>query len=90
MGPGAVVRGNFTVADWAAYSPYVLLKKATHLPKTFVTACAQDDFGLFPGPQAWAAQAKAQGFDSTFFPVMSGCDHVHWPAQDVVNFLMAP
>ncbi len=86
-GPGMVVRGNFTAADWDAYSPFALLKKAKKLPKSFVTACAKDDFGLFAGPQAWSTQASAGGFDSTFYPVMTGCDHVHWPAKKVIEFM---
>lgn len=86
-GPGLVIRANLSADDWKNYSPLSLVSKAPRLPKAFVTACADDGFGLYPGPQAWAQKAASRGFDVVWEPVASNCDHVHWPANDLIKFL---
>lgn len=86
-GPDAMVKDQFEAAQYAAAQPSALMSVATKLPRTFVSACKQDGFGLFTGPKAWSLQAQAKGFDVTFEPLNSNCDHYHWPAQRVIDFL---
>lgn len=87
---GFIIRDHFTESGWNATQPLALLKFTKRLPKSFVTACAMDSFGLFDGPKAWSDQARAQGLDSVFNPVQSGCDHTHWPTDAVLTFLRKP
>lgn len=86
-GPDAMVKDQFEAAQYAAVQPSALLATTPKLPRSYVTACSKDDFGLFTGPTAWAQQAQARGFTVTYEPITSGCDHYHWPAQRVIDFL---
>ena len=86
-GPGLVVKYNFTADTWLTSSPLALLKKTGRLPKSFVTACYNDDWGLFTGPKEWSDTANSKGFNSKWLPIMTNCDHAHWPALEVSAFL---
>ena len=86
-GPSMVIDDHFTASGYATTQPTVLLNSVASMPKSFVTVCKNDQFGLFDGPQAWSTAARARGFDSVFYPVMSNCDHSLWPANEVIDFL---
>jgi pimeloyl-ACP methyl ester carboxylesterase len=92
LGPNFLVRANYSESDWKKAQPLVLLKNAKtlatrELPRLFVTACSSDEFGLFAGPKAWSDRAHEYGFTSEWIPVPRGCDHFHWPADQVARFL---
>ncbi len=86
-GPDAMVKDQFEPAEYAAAQPSALMAATPRLPKTYVTACINDDFGLFTGPKAFALQGQARGFNVTFEPLNTSCDHYKWPHQRVVDFL---
>jgi hypothetical protein len=89
-GPSILIWSNYSETEWRTTKPEILLKKTKKLPKSFVTACLSDQFGLFAGPKAWSDQANQLGFSSVWVPVSTRCDHFHWPARDVLDFLGAP
>ena len=85
--PGMIVDDHFTQAAWNSTQPMVLLSNTAKLPKSYVTACALDEFGLYNGPKAWADAGKARGFNVTWSGVATGCDHSNFPAQEIVDFV---
>jgi len=89
FGASLMIRVNFNEKkDWEETQPMVLLKKTTSLPKAFVTACKNDDFVEFEGPEEWVNLAKSKNADSKWDPVMTAaCDHFHWPYERVLDFL---
>jgi pimeloyl-ACP methyl ester carboxylesterase len=87
IGPSFLIRANYSKAEWRETQPFISLRKTKKLPKSFVTACSTDDFGLFAGPKAWSDQARQLGFDSTWAPVTKDCNHFQWPAKEVLRFL---
>lgn len=89
-GVNLLIKANYTESGWKTTQPLELMKQTNKLPRSLVTACAQDQHGLFSGPKAWSDQASRMGFESYWVPVMSKCDHSHWPAQEVLQFLEAP
>jgi len=86
-GVNLLVHATYTQDTWENTQPMALMKNTYKLPKSFVTACADDQYKLFDGPKAWADQANQLGYSAQWDPVMSNCDHLHWPAQDVLSFL---
>jgi predicted esterase len=89
-GPGILIRLNYSETEWRTTKPLVLLHKTKDLPKSFVTACSSDLFGLFDGPKAWSDEARQLGFNSIWDPVFTKCDHFHWPADHALGFLATP
>jgi pimeloyl-ACP methyl ester carboxylesterase len=89
-GPDAMVKDQFTPSEYSSYQPVETLKRAIQLPKTYVTACELDDFGLFTGPKSWSIQADALGHDIRWSPKTTDCDHYGWPVEEVVEFLTEP
>jgi hypothetical protein len=87
LGVKYLITKNFTLEDWRATQPFVLLQKTNMVPKTFVTACKEDDYGLFNCPKEWSDLAKSKNPDSEWKPVETNCTHYDWPAQDVLGFL---
>jgi pimeloyl-ACP methyl ester carboxylesterase len=93
LGPNFLIRANYSETEWQKNQPLVLLKKLKDRedpPKLFVTACPEDQFGLYAGPKAWSDRAKQLGLSSEWVPGRAGCDHFQWPAQEVLNFLCDP
>jgi pimeloyl-ACP methyl ester carboxylesterase len=95
FGPNFLVRANYTKAQWPVVQPMVLLASARSrphksLPQFFVTACKDDEFGLYFGPKAWAEKAAELGFFSEWVEGGAKCNHFHWPARAVAEFLEKP
>jgi hypothetical protein len=86
VGAGLIIRANFSEEGWQQTRPMVLLKKATRLPKAYVTACKNDRVVEFKGPEEWINLAKSKNADSKWDPVMT-CSHFEWPYQHVLDFL---
>jgi|GEM_PF-6203572 len=86
-GPAAMVKDQFTAAEYKDSQPLQVLARASNLPKTYVTACREDDFGLFTGPQAWAQVGQRKGWNVTWDPKSGSCDHFQWPVESVIEFL---
>ena len=89
-GVNLLIKENYSEAGWKATQPLVLLEQTGSMPRSFVTACSSDQWKLFTGPKAWSDRAVQLGFESHWAPVTTKCDHSHWPAGAVLEFLSAP
>lgn len=86
-GVNLLVKENYSQSGWNETQPLVQLDRAEQLPKSLITACSSDKFSLFDGAQAWAQRSSHRGFATTWIPVTTKCDHAHWPAAAVLEFL---
>jgi pimeloyl-ACP methyl ester carboxylesterase len=90
LGPNYLVWANYSRSDWEKNQPRALLKKLKgreNPPKLFVTACRNDTFDLFDGAKDWVDEARQLGLNAESVYLEAECDHFHWPAYKVVDFL---
>lgn len=82
-----LVGANFWVQEWVIANPVSAIKTAKKMPKMFIMACPEDQFGLWVGPKAYAEAAKILSFDVTFEVSGSGCKHTDAPSLSAMAFL---
>lgn len=82
-----IIRNYEDLARWRENRPSSLMLSARSMPPVYVTACKNDDFGLYEGPKEWAELAQKKGINVTLELVENDCDHYNWPAEKVREFL---
>lgn len=86
--PSFIIINNYEdLARWQANRPSAVMRSARAMPPVYVTACKNDDFGLYEGPIEWAEMARKKGVKVTLELVENDCDHYKWPAEGVRRFL---
>lgn len=86
-GPAFLFRWAFAANRWKETAPFEMVKNATQIPESYVTACTRDGWGFYDGPYQWTQDVNARGFSAVFDPVSGKCDHDHWNTQHVLQFL---
>lgn len=82
-----VIRAHYSQKEWNEYGQDAMLEGATRLPKTYVTACADDKFKLYAGAKDWATKAHLKGFPVEFEDGVPGCDHQKWNTKKIIDIM---
>lgn len=86
-GPAGLIRANYTKKEWNELSPSKMLFKVTHYPKTLVSSCSNDIFGLHGPAISLYGALRINGFDAQFEHQPLPCNHSSFSEKRYMEFI---
>ena len=85
-GPALILKSHYSKSEWEKLNPITLAVATEIYPKTLISSCKQDIWGLFSAAVSFNGILHVKGFDVEMYVDKPNCQHQNIPSKRIIDW----